>query len=92
MKVTLHFRGPLAKKFREGTIELELDNNASLSDILSVVIECERSVKEVWSSPEVIDRDALILCNGVDIGLSGGLDTRMNEGDTIVVLPLIHGG
>ncbi|MFX1605914.1 MAG: MoaD/ThiS family protein [Promethearchaeota archaeon] len=92
MKVTLHFRGPLAKKFREGTIELELDNNTSLSDILSVVIECERSVKEVWSSPEVIDRDALILCNGVDIGLSGGLDTRMNEGDTIVVLPLIHGG
>jgi molybdopterin converting factor small subunit len=34
----------------------------------------------------------LILCNGTDIGLSGGLDTRMNEGDIIVVLPLIHGG
>ncbi len=92
MKVTLRFRGPLAKRFKEGSIEVELDNDASLSDLLSSVIEREESMREVWSNPEVIDRDALILCNGADIGLSGGLDTRMNEGDVIVVLPLIHGG
>ena len=92
MKVTLRLRGPLAKKFKEGAIEVELDNDASLSDLLSSVIEKEESMREVWSNPEVIDRDALILCNGADIGLSGGLDKRMNEGDVIVVLPLIHGG
>lgn len=92
MKVTLRFRGPLVKKFKEGAIEVELDNDASLSDLLSLVIESQASVREVWSNPEVIDRDALILCNGADIGLSGGLDTGMNEGDVIVVLPLIHGG
>jgi len=92
MKVTLRFRGPLAKKFKEGVIEVELDNDASLSDLLSLVIESEGSVREVWSNPEMIDRDALILCNGADIGLSGRLDTRLNEEDIIVVLPLIHGG
>lgn len=92
MKVTLRFRGPLAKKFKEGAIEVELDNKASLSDLLSVVIKGEEGVREMWSNPEVIDRDALILCNGADIGLSGGLDMRMSEGDVIVVLPLIHGG
>ena len=92
MKVTLHFRGPLAKKFQEGSIEVELETDATLSDLLSKVIEIEESVKEVWNSPEVIDRDALVLCNEADIGLSGGLGTKLNEDDVIVVLPLIHGG
>ena len=92
MKVTLHFRGPLAKELQEGTIEVELETGASLSDLFSKVIEREESVREVWDTPEVIDRDALVLWNGVDIGLSGGLDTKLSEDDTIVVLPLIHGG
>ncbi len=92
MKVTLQFRGPLAKKFQEGVIEIDLETGASLSDLLSKVIDREKSVKEVWDSPEVIDRDALVLCNEADIGLSGGLGTKLNEGDVIVVLPLIHGG
>lgn len=92
MKVTIHFRGPLANKFQEGTIEAELETGACLSDLLLEVIEREESVREVWDRPEVIDRDALVLWNGADIGLSGGLDTKLNEADTIVVLPLIHGG
>ena len=92
MKVTLHFRGPLAKELQEDTIEVELETGASLSDLFSKVIEREESVREVWDTPEVIDRDALVLWNGVDIGLSGGLDTKLSENDTIVVLPLIHGG
>jgi molybdopterin converting factor small subunit len=92
MRVTLLFRGPLAKKFKEGIIEVELDNNTNLLDLLSIVIEREGNVRDVWSSPEMIDCDALILCNGIDIGLSRGLDTKMTEGDVIMVLPLIHGG
>lgn len=92
MRITLRFRGPLAKRFKEGTLEVELDEDAKLSDLLSLVIETEGSVREVWSNPEVIDRDALILCNGSDIGLSGGLDTKMTDSDLVVILPLIHGG
>lgn len=92
MKVTLHFRGPLAKKFKEGTIDIDLETDARLSDLLSTVIEREECVRDAWDSPEVIDRDALILWNGADIGLSGGLDTKLSEGDVVVVLPLIHGG
>lgn len=92
MKITLQFRGPLAKKFQKGAIEIDLETGASLSDLLIKVIDREKSVKEVWDSPEVIDRDALVLCNEADIGLSGGLETKLNEGDVIVILPLIHGG
>ena len=92
MKVTLQFRGPLSNKFQKGVVEVELKNNASLSDLLCKVIEEEESVREVWNVPEVIDRDALVLCNEVDVGLSGGLDAKLTDGDVIVVIPLIHGG
>lgn len=92
MKVTIHFRGPLAKEFKEGTVEIGLEKGASLKDLFKKVIETEEGVKEVWDSPEVIDRDSLVLCNGADIGLSGGLNTKLNDGDVVVVLPLIHGG
>ncbi|MFW9807221.1 MAG: MoaD/ThiS family protein [Candidatus Thorarchaeota archaeon] len=92
MKLTLQLRGPLAKKFKNGTIEIELHNGAVLSDLLTQLIESEDSVRGVWESPEVIDRDALILCNDTDVGLSGGLDTKLSEGDIVTVLPLIHGG
>ena len=92
MRVALQFRGPLAKKFQEGTIDIEVKNNSTLLDLFKMVIEREESVGEQWSSPETLDRDALILCNETDIGLTGGLATKLNEGDTVVILPLIHGG
>ncbi|KXH71400.1 MAG: hypothetical protein AM326_11830 [Candidatus Thorarchaeota archaeon SMTZ-45] len=92
MKVTLQLRGPLVKKSQDGFFEIELEEDARLSDLLIEMIERETGIKEMWASPEVIDRDALILCNEVDIGLSDGLDTRLGEGDVIIVLPLIHGG
>ncbi len=92
MKVTLQLRGPLVKKLQDGLFEIELENDAKLSDLLIEVIEREASIRKMWASPEVVDRDALILCNETDIGLGEGLDTKLNDGDVVVVLPLIHGG
>ncbi len=92
MKVKLQFRGPLAKKLQDGFIEIELEDDANLSDLLVQVIKRESDVRNLWSSPEVIDRDAVILCNETDIGLSGGLETELTDGDVVIVLPLIHGG
>ena len=92
MRITVRFRGPLAKQFREGIIEIECEEDTRLLELLNKLIEKEDSVRDVWTSPEVMDRDALILCNESDIGLTGGLETTMNDGDALVVLPLIHGG
>ena len=92
MRITVQFRGPLAKQFRDGNIELECKEGANLLLLLTKLLEKEDSVRDVWSNPETLDRDALILCNESDIGLTGGLETDLNDGDILVVLPLIHGG
>ena len=72
--------------------EIELTEQATLEVMLHSILEKEKDVREVWSDPESMDRETLILCNDVDIGLTGGLKTKLNDGDTLVVLPLIHGG
>lgn len=92
MRITLQFRGPLVKKFKDGKIEIELEEDSCLSDLLSEAIKREKDIREVWDTPEIIERDALVLCNEADVALSGGLETKLCEGDVVVVLPLIHGG
>ncbi|MFW9769072.1 MAG: MoaD/ThiS family protein, partial [Candidatus Thorarchaeota archaeon] len=82
----------LTKQLQDGLIDIECGDGSSLLDVLTELLEKEATVREVWSSPETIDRDALILRNDSDIGLTGGLETRLRDGDLLVVLPLIHGG
>ncbi len=41
----------------------------------------------------VIDRgNTLILVNGVEVSALNGLDTKVNEGDVITLIPVTHGG
>jgi len=92
MKVTVLFRGPIAKQLQEGRIVVECQDGSCLLEVLTELLEKEESVRNVWTNPETMDRDALILCNESDIGFTGGLETKLSDGDMLVVLPLIHGG
>ncbi|MCX8188549.1 MAG: MoaD/ThiS family protein [Nitrososphaeria archaeon] len=41
----------------------------------------------------IVDRsNTLILVNGVEISALNGLDTKVNEGDVITLIPVTHGG
>ena len=71
---------------------VEVRENATLHNLLEVLLQKEENVSEIWNSPESIDSEALVLLNEVDIGLTGGLETELSDGDEIIVLPLVHGG
>ena len=60
--------------------------------VLQILIEQEESVREVWDNHDRMDREALILRNEVDVGLTGGLGTILEDGDNLAILPLVHGG
>ena len=92
MKVTVRFRGPLANQMDSDSGQIEIVEGASLRDLLTLLIGKNDTVRDTWSSPEQIDRDTLILRNEVDVGLSGGLETELTDGDVFVILPLVHGG
>jgi molybdopterin converting factor small subunit len=71
---------------------VDIEEDANLGTTLQNLIDREEAVKEIWADPERIDREAMILRNDADIGLTGGLETILEDGDTVVILPLVHGG
>jgi len=72
--------------------EIELEDNGNLKNALEILISNHDMVSEHWKSPEQMDRESLLLRNDVDIGLLAGLDTLLEDGDLLVILPLVHGG
>ncbi|MEM3385645.1 MAG: MoaD/ThiS family protein [Nitrososphaeria archaeon] len=84
MKVV--FVGHLKRLFGKDYILLEesVDNVRSLIKYLNHV-KLDENV--------VVDRsNTLILVNGVEISALNGLDTKVNEGDVITLIPVTHGG
>ncbi|MHA1485006.1 MAG: MoaD/ThiS family protein [Candidatus Thorarchaeota archaeon] len=92
MQVAIRFRGPVGKRMRTPIFHVEIGENATIHNLFETLLQKEENVNEIWGSPESIDSKALVLLNEVDIGLTGGLETKLSNGDEIVVLPLVHGG
>jgi molybdopterin converting factor small subunit len=92
MRVEIRFRGPLAAKEGMRKFNMNLKDGTNLGEFLEILIESEEAVRGIWTDPEIIDREALILRNGTDVGLTGGLTTVLEDDDRILVLPLVHGG
>jgi molybdopterin converting factor small subunit len=92
MRVTIRFRGPISERLSDGILAVDTTDGMSLEGALQQAIQEERYLRETWNDPEEIDRDALILLNGKDIGLTGGLQSILSSGDELTVLPLVHGG
>ncbi|MFW9966047.1 MAG: MoaD/ThiS family protein [Candidatus Thorarchaeota archaeon] len=92
MRVEIQLRGPLAAKRGMQVFHLDVGEGANLEMTLQSLIESEEEVEKAWTDSGRMDREALILRNETDIGLTGGLDTILKDGDKIVILPLVHGG
>jgi molybdopterin converting factor small subunit len=90
--VTVRFRGPIAGHITGGSVEVELQNSSTITELLSQVMKQVPYLHTLWSSPAEIDRDSMILCNEADIGVTGGLSSIVNGGDILTIVPLVHGG
>jgi molybdopterin converting factor small subunit len=92
MKISVIFRGAIARKIEGGIVEVDLGEGCTLRELFSRILEQNSCLQDVWNNPVEIDRDSMILCNEVDVGVTGGLETALKNGDTLTVLPLVHGG
>ncbi|MFX1367014.1 MAG: MoaD/ThiS family protein [Promethearchaeota archaeon] len=92
MRVTVRLRGPIAARIESPNYVIEIEENSTIGEVLQLLLHNHDEIRELWNSPELIDRDALILLNEVDTALTGGLQSKIVEGDQVVILPLVHGG
>ena len=92
MRLTIRFRGPIVRQFKEGILVIDIEDGVSINQLLVMLLEQNPNLQRIWNEPSDVDRDTMILKNEVDIGVIGGLDSILEDGDVLTVLPLVHGG
>jgi len=95
MRVRVRMMGPLRVASGRAEEDLDLPDGSDVSSVVRRLVEghgeeFEKAlIDPVTGSPTPY---ALILLNGVEIGNIGGLKTAVQDGDTLVFLPVTHGG
>ncbi|MBN2229744.1 MAG: MoaD/ThiS family protein [Candidatus Thorarchaeota archaeon] len=92
MKLTIKFRGPIARQFKEGILVIDIEDGVSINQLLVMLLDQNPNLQRIWNEPSDVDRDTMILRNEVDIGVIEGLDSILEDADVLTVLPLVHGG
>ncbi len=90
--VCIRFRGPISPDGGTTEFVVQTDGQVSVREVFHELLRSVPQLASVWSHPDDIERDALVMRNDTDIALLDGLDTLVSNDDVIVVLPLIHGG
>ncbi len=93
-KVTAKFLGIFKKAHGKGQAQIEIRRKDNLKTVVEKLCEASQNLKRVLVDPELgtPSSNAIILVNGVEIGLLKGLKTELKDGDEIVFIPVIHGG
>jgi molybdopterin synthase sulfur carrier subunit len=94
MTVTVKFIGALRHASNVEKLALTCSEQISVKEMIDEVSkdlpELQRSLLD--SQSEEPRPNALILVNGREISALNGLETRLNDGDEVVLVPVVHGG
>ena len=95
VKVNVRFLGSLISLTGKDTLTLDLNVQHTIFDCIQLLSKMygekfERTT--MYYGSNVPKKRVLILKNNVEIGVLEGLDTKLNDGDTIVLVPISHGG
>jgi len=95
MKVKVQYLGFIKNLIKRSEDEFELEEDASLSELLNQIagIYGKAFKKEVYE-PGLRDvkMGFVVTVNGVLMGQLRGVDTRLNNGDNIILMSLMSGG
>lgn len=95
IQIEVKLLGVLQKLAGKHTVLVKFDSFVAVKD---VVFELANSLpskfKEVLIDPELKDPrpNVLILLNNTEVSVLDGLNTKVENGDKLVLLPVSHGG
>lgn len=96
MRVKVKVLGIFKKTLGRDEVDVDLSNEREirLKDVIKAILERASSLKDIVLDPELRDPrpNTIILVNGKEIGLLGGLETLIKDGDEVVLIPVVHGG
>ena len=94
MPLNIKFIGALRHISGKTQLTVNFQESISLKALLSKLSQEFPSLEKTFTDQQLNDSrsNALILVNGREISVLNGLETKLNDGDEIVFVPVVHGG
>jgi MoaD family protein len=94
MVVSVKFVGSFRGISGKDGLKLEFERPVSLSALVEKIVEKLPKLKPSLIDPESGGprKTVLVLVNGREISVLNGLETRVNDEDEVVFIPVVHGG
>jgi len=94
LAITVKFVGALRHVSGVDQLALDCGGNGSVRKIISEITKERPELKRSLIDQQLQDPrlNALILVNGREISTLNGLETRLKDGDELVLVPVVHGG
>ena len=95
LKVRVQYLGYIKNMLRKREDEFELTEGASLSELLNKLagVYGEAFRREVFEPGlKDVKTGFVVTVNGILTGQLHGVDTRLNEGDNVILMTLMSGG
>ncbi|RLI34950.1 hypothetical protein DRO55_05835 [Candidatus Bathyarchaeota archaeon] len=94
INVKVKFIGIFKGALGGGEASIKLKEESPLRELIRELAKLSPRLGHMLIDPELGDPrpNAVILVNGMEITILNGLDTRMRNGDEVVLIPVTHGG
>jgi molybdopterin synthase sulfur carrier subunit len=94
MAINVKFIGALRHVSGAGELALNCKDNVSIRELMREITEevpaLTRSL--IDQQFEELTLNVLVLVNGREISVLNGLETNLQDGDEVVLVPVVHGG
>jgi molybdopterin synthase sulfur carrier subunit len=94
MPLTVKFIGALRHLSGKTQLTVNFKEGISIKELVTEISQEMPALEKTFSEQQLNDSrsNSLILVNGREISVLNGLETKLNDGDEIVFVPVVHGG
>ena len=94
MPLTVKFIGAMRHLSGKTQFVVTFHDGISIKELMNKIAQEMPELKRTFSDQELNDSrsNSLILVNGREISVLNGYETKLNDGDEIVFVPVVHGG
>ena len=94
MCLTVKFIGALRHISGKKQFTVPFQDGCSVKQLINQITQETPELKHTFSDQELNDSrsNSLVLVNGKEISILEGYETKLEDGDEIVFVPVVHGG